>query len=186
VLRTLLAQTGTSVALAAPAPKAKEKEAAYFPTRMGDKREYEVRSGETVESGYTDTVTKVEKADAATHVTVTRDYSNGRPFVTTIAVSADGLFRVSHNDKKLDAPVPLFKQPAKAGTKWEVGEVTYTVIGEEDVEVPAGKYKAVKVDVASGGDVHTSLWFAPTVGLIKQTNPGSMVTVVLKAFTPGK
>jgi hypothetical protein len=190
VLRTLLALTVTSVALAAPAPKAREKEVAYFPTRMGDKREYEVRSGDTVESTYTDTVTKVEKADAALHVTITRDYPGGQSWQTIIAVSADGLFRVSSNGKAVDTPVMLFKLPAKAGTKWERGpegsQTTYTVVGEEDVEVPAGKYKAVRVEEAVGGGTRTVLWFAPGVGLVKQTNPGSDAIVVLKAFTPGK
>ena len=188
MLRTLFVLTAASVALAAPAPKAKETAAGYFPTRIGDKRDYEVRSGDKVESTYADTVTKVEKADAALHVTITREYSDSRPFVTIIAVAADGLFRVSLNGRTLDTPVPLLKLPAKTGTKWggdAVSEPTYTVAGEEEVEVPAGKYKAIRVDSTFGGETRMSLWFAPSVGLVKQATPGQG-TVVLKAFTPGK
>ena len=46
-------------ALAFAAPRSKEREAAdYFPTREGDRREYEVRAGGWAAGGYTDVVTR--------------------------------------------------------------------------------------------------------------------------------
>jgi hypothetical protein len=187
VTRTLIVLLTATVVSAAPAPKTKE--VFFFPTKGGDKREYEVRNGDQASSSFTDLVTKVETADKALHVTVSRDYSDTRPFVTTIAVSADGLFRVAANGKTLDRPVPLFKTPAKVGTKWDAGgdsPVSYEIVKEEDIEVPAGKYKALRVEATYEGKVQTVLWFAPSVGLVKMTNPGSDVSTVLKAFTPGK
>ncbi|HVK11304.1 MAG TPA: hypothetical protein VM597_21215 [Gemmataceae bacterium] len=186
MLRTLFALTAASAAVAAPAPKAKEKDPVYFTTRLDDKREYEVRSGDKVESTYTDLVTQVEKADGALHVTITRDYPGSRAFVTVIAVSAEGLHRVSSNGKALDTPIQLFKAPPKVGATWKWGAMTYGIVGEEEVDVPGGKYKAFKVESSGGGDSKTVQWFAPGIGLVKQSETGSDTTIVLKAFTPGK
>ena len=169
---------------AAPAPRG-GAEGAYFPIKEGATRVYEVRSGDTVESGYTDVVTKVEKKDAAVHVTVTRDYPGANPYVTTIAVSGEGLFRVAVSGRDLAKPILLLKLPAKVGTKWELdGGARYEVTKEEEVEVPAGKFRAVRVEQVNG-DSTTTLWFAPSAGLVKMSLDGGPVTV-LKEFKPGK
>jgi hypothetical protein len=180
----LLAAFTVSVAHAAPGPKGKD--AVWFPTREGDTRVYETREGGKVEPAYTDVVTKVEKKDAATHVTITRDYTGGGVrYVTTIAVSDEGLSRVAVNGKDLDRPVLLLKTPPKVGTKWELaGGGEYRVTKEEEVEVPAGKFKAVRVEV-SGGESTTVLWFAPAVGLIKMDGGGGEQVTVLKEFKAG-
>jgi hypothetical protein len=63
------------------------------------------------------------------------------------------------------------------------------VIGEEVVEVPAGKFTAVRVDSvysADGEESTMSRWFAPNVGLVKMVHGGGSRTTVLKSFTPGK
>ena len=131
-------------------------------------------------------VAAVERADGGLHVTITRDYPGNQPYVTVIAVSAEGLFRVSSNGKALGTPIQLFKSPPKVGATWKSGDVGFKIVGEEEVEVPAGKYKAFKVESPDSGAPNTVLWFAPGVGLVKQTNASSETSVVLKAFTPGK
>jgi hypothetical protein len=179
-----LAILAASVAYAAPAPKSKDS--VYFPTKEGDTRVYEFRAGEKVEAAYTDVVTKVEKKDGALHVTITRERVGTTPFVTTIAVSSEGLFRVAANDEKLEKPIPLLKMPAKVGTKWEAdGGAKYTVTKEEEVEVPAGKFQAIRVELVTGTS-KTTLWFAPNVGLIKMAGEGSDRVQVLKEFKGGK
>ena len=99
----------------------------------------------------------------------------------------------------------MLKLPAKEGDSWsyESGggdgpiahKTTYTVGKEEEVEVPAGKFKAIRVDKELKYDIgngpttiKTSSWYATKVGLIKSvTNPGAtQTTMVLKSFTPGK
>src|SRR5262245_59338414 len=173
-----------AAAQAAPAPKAKEW--VYFPTREGDTRVYESRSGEKVEGGYTDVVTKVEKKDEAVHVTITRERPGAAAFITTIAVTSEGVFRVAIDGEKLEKPIPLLRMPAKVGTKWELdGGAKYAVTKEEEVEVPAGKYQAIRVELASG-ESKTTLWFAPGVGLIKMASAGSDRVQVLKEFKRGK
>jgi hypothetical protein len=101
----------------------------------------------------------------------------------------------------------LLKLPAKEGDKWEFdtpaqrdergrglrGEKgTVTVGPTEVVEVPAGKFRAVRLEIAVtaiNGDavpeIRYTSWYAPEVGLVKMTR-GTEWTRVLKSFTPGK
>jgi hypothetical protein len=184
LLLAVLAVSLTPIANAAPGPKGKD--AVWFPTKEGDTRVYEVRAGDKAESTYTDIVKKVEKKDAALHVTIHRDYPGSTPYVTIIAVTDEGLFRVTGNGKEFAKPIQLLKTPPKVGTKWELdGGARYEVTKEEDVEVPAGKFKAVRVEHVNG-DSTTTLWFAPTVGLIKMAFGGSEQVTVLKEFKAGK
>ena len=74
----------------------------------------------------------------------------------------------------------ILKLPLKAGESWEIeGKAlgdTFTgefkVGKEEDIEVPAGKYKAFPVTSenlnASGLQASTTSYYADKVGLIKQ------------------
>ncbi|MBO0700606.1 MAG: hypothetical protein J2P46_19575 [Zavarzinella sp.] len=180
----LLVALASSIAHAAPAPKAKD--AVWFPTKEGDTRVYEVRSGDKVEGVYTDVVTKTEKKDAALHVTVRREFERHAPYITTIAMANDGLFRVASDGRALDKPILLLKTPPKVGAKWELdGGARYAVTKEEEVEVPAGKFKAVRVEQVNG-DTATTLWFAPTVGVVKMSVAGSNAVTVLKEFKAGK
>jgi len=180
-----LAFLAASVAHAAPAPKGKD--AVWFPTKEGDTRVYEVREAGKVLMGYTDVVTAVEKKDAAVHVTITRDYTAGgvREMIT-IAVSDEGLFRVAVNGKELAKPIPLLKTPPKVGTKWALDSgAEYRVTKEEEVEVPAGKFMAVRVELSSG-ESPTILWFAPADGLIKMDGGRGEQVTALKEYKPGK
>lgn len=81
--------------------------------------------------------------------------------------------------------------------KWDVGPPGRVVTcklttGGEEVEVPAGKFKAVRVEAEAGfpapfAVTRTTYWHAPGVGVVKtveQIKGGDRVEV-LKAFTPG-
>jgi hypothetical protein len=78
-----------------------------------------------------------------------------------------------------ETPIPRLKYPLAAGASWEGkvrrGGVTVnsvsTVLGEEDVEVPAGKYRAFKVSVGidtPAGKTESLVWYAREVGVVKQ------------------
>jgi hypothetical protein len=119
-------------------------------------------------------------------------------------VSAKGVFRLGGAKGELGEPVPLLKLPAKEGETWTVerpgsfakgpggsNKATYTVGKEEEVEVPAGKFKAIRVEMAlelRGGTLKSSTWYAAGVGIIKVVTPSGDKerTQVLKSFTPGK
>jgi hypothetical protein len=183
MLRVLpLAFLIATAAHAAPGPKAADP--TWLPIKEGDTRVYEVRDGDRVLATYTDVVTKVEKKDADFHVTIRRESPAADPFVTTIAVTGGGLLRVELNGRKLEKPSLLLKTPPKVGAKWEVGSARYEVTQEEDVEVPAGKFRAVRVKLTDGAE--STLWFAPNVGVVKMASTQGPVVQVLKEFKPAK
>jgi hypothetical protein len=119
-------------------------------------------------------------------VTIRRDFPRAAGYTTTIAVSGDGLIQVALNGEALAKPSMLLKTPLKAGTKWESNAGgRYEATKEEEVEVPAGRFRAVRVELVQG-DRKMTLWFAPGVGQIKTVEAGSDRVHVLKEFKPGK
>ena len=57
---------------------------------------------------------------------------------------------------------------------------------DEEVEVPAGKSKCVRVDAVFNGVTPNVYWYVPGVGLVKNTMGGRDIVATLKTFTPGK
>ena len=68
----------------------------------------------------------------------------------------------------------------------------FTMGSEEEVEVPAGKFRVLRVDSVTTREdrqiAAAKFWYAPAVGLVKkeETFLGGTTTEVLKYFTPGK
>src|SRR5688572_4730755 len=161
VLAALLAP-----AAAAPVPKDK-KDVLYFPTAVGASWTYSAGKSE-----FTEVVTSVERKDGgAVVVAISRDTKGRITPLYTYEVSAKGLFRVATGKTPLDPPRCLLKLPAKDGDTWDhepkpkMGwKGKYVFKGEEEVEVPAGKYKALKVEAelqATTGPNRTTYWYAP-------------------------
>lgn len=177
-------------AAAAPAPKPPPVPGLYFAARKGDTWVYEWTTGAQKEE-VTEVVTRVEPRDQGNVVSVSR-WTDGR-FETPsrTLVSADGLARLGEG-----GPFRLLKLPAKPGERWEAESPArkskFMFLGEEEIEVPAGKFKALQVeavsDVGNGQTVRATLWYAKGVGLVKKVAKShqSIHTVVLKSFTPAK
>jgi hypothetical protein len=189
--RSLLVLLVAGPVLAAPDAKEKPKEPIlYFPVKVGTTFVYEVRSGNSkMES--VETVTKVEAKDGKYQVRVG---SKGKSDTTDFEVSETGISRLLGDGKP---PLLELKLPAKPGDTWTseargVGKLTCTVVKEEEVEVPAGKYKAlaiaIKWDVTPDHTAKVKVWYAPEVGMVKKIHEEDILnlTVVLKSFTPGK
>jgi hypothetical protein len=192
---------GVPAALAAPGPKAGDAPPLYFPTTVGATAVREQTTGKLV-GETTDTVTEVTKTADGVRVTVERTSKSGlRPVKYQTDVSAKGLAQVRFGPREFDPPTPLLKLPAKAGDTWEWEDradevrgprkIKFRVVGEEEVEVPAGKFKSIRVaeeeEVRGRTSKHES-WYAPDVGLVKRVTQlvvGEGV-IVLKSFTPGK
>ena len=185
------------LAVAAPVTKTKAP-TYYYPTREGDTLVYETRFGDAV-GKHTMVVKKVENADGRLVVTIARELAADRTIESTVEVSAAGVYRrVADRD-----PTPVLKLPAKVGASWSpalnalVGaqaktSISYTVGAlDEQVEVPAGKFKCIRLDGTlnvSDRTLKTTAWHAPGVGLVKsvQDNGGTERVDVLMAFKPGK
>lgn len=193
--RSLLALLATAPLLAAPGLKETDGPP-YFPIQVGAKRVLESSTTgglprEPVE--WTETVTDVEVKDGKHLVTVVREQPTAlggtvRDNGTVYEVSGKGLVRVT---KDVNDPGVLLKTPARPGDTWTRAGYTFTVGKEEEVKVPAGKYKAIPIAIErdlTGPEVKWTEWFAPEVGMVKSVKSGfgTEETIVLKSFTPGK
>ena len=119
---------------------------------------------------------------------------------TVTDVSARGIYLVEFAGKVHADPVPLLKLPAKAGASWTVERqlpaahsavtFTYTVGKVEEVKVPAGRFKAIRVEekAAPALRMKATRWYAPGVGLVKAVMffGKSEQTQVLESYTRGK
>jgi hypothetical protein len=191
-----------SLALAAPERKAADGPPPYLPTAVGATAVYRTTAGKlTMET--TDTVKEVARTAAGgVRVTVERTSGSGfRPAEEQTDVTAAGLTRVRSGGRATDPPMPVLKVPAKAGDAWEweaktadgrpPHKVKVKVVGEEEVEVPAGTFRAVRVEVEEeewGRTTRSEAWYAPKVGLVKRVFHRETLeqVQVLQSFTPGK
>src|SRR4051812_33796132 len=177
---------------AAPRSKVAVPEPQYFPAQVGAEWVYD-EGGEGA-ADWTWRVTSVHRKDGEAVVTVSMLSPNGYPVpLEKLAVSAKGVSVLeARNGAEMvrrDPPTCRLRLPMKAGDKWEWrtggGEPPPCgVVGEEEVGVPAGKFRAVRIDHAPP-DGRWSEWWAEGVGVVKATLPGGKVRV-LKSFTRGK
>lgn len=191
----LVASTFLLSAAAAGDPKdtPKEKEPRYFPTAIGAKWVYSAGTA----SEYTEVVTAVEQKDGVAVVSVGRE-AGGRVTPTAkYSVSPKGVFVESAGLEQAAAPRCVFKLPHHPGDTWSGSptggtSAVYTAGEKVEVEVPAGKFQAIRVDVdySRGGRVtaRAAAWYAPGIGPVKTVSraDGGETTWVLKSFTPGK
>ena len=94
---------------------------------------------------------------------------------------------------KLNPPEPIIAGPLKVGAAWKVenevaGIITHqscTAIAEENVTVPAGRFRAfhVQCEGSSLMSIKFDRWFVPGTGIVKETTvlrgPGMMQRVTL-------
>jgi hypothetical protein len=190
VIALLLVVVGTSPA--APIPEGAGRPAFYHPTAVGTRWVYH-RKRVIGSEDDTEVITAVKWLGQEAFVSVAVE-SDGRVIpLRTVRVSADGVFTVARSDgSKVDPPRPWLKAPLRSGATWELADADIqmrsTVRGREEVEVPAGKYQAMRVDSTvrlKGEVIRMTEWYAPGVGEVKQVIDGQS-TEVLKSFTPGK
>ncbi len=188
------------------APALKNRDPYYYPTKVGDKRVYETSVADRVIEITTEVVTKVEMKDGRLQVSTKREIAGkaigdaGKAIGdSTVEVSHKGVVAISIGGRALPILVPLLKLPAKDGDSWDYGpnmKPTFTVVKvDEEVEVPAGKFRALRVEweinlemQPIGKGLKTTAWHAPGVGVVKTVtvSGGTERTQVLKSFTPGK
>jgi hypothetical protein len=117
-------------------------------------------------------------------------------------VTTDGVALVSKKvtasgavpEELVRAPELFLKLPLVRGATWKYGPFDATVGDDEDVTVPAGKFRATRVDFKLGKSVPRpicnimgmaetiTMWLAPGTGIVKQT--WTHVTPVVPASGP--
>jgi hypothetical protein len=185
---------------AGSAPRLKEAPVpVYYPATVGDRWVMETKSAADameVSATITEMVTAVEKKDGAVIVTVCREVDGKlQETKSQMKITDQGLFRISTYGTVYAEPYLVLKTPLKIGEAWtaEVSKGStfkYKVTKEEEIEVPAGKFKTLRleVDLGSAGNARASIWYAPRVGVVKQEYKSDIVNYVktLKEFKAGK
>lgn len=197
-----MAITGVS-ALSAPIPSGAQQAPRYFTARVGDTLVYRQDDG----FEYSKAISEVERSDESILITIGL-YVRGELLRTEkFSCSAQGMFligsglagRLSCRD-----PEALFLLPHKDGGGWELKYrttkdevvVKYSTYGPDQVEVPAGKFRAIRVvetyTIGGMAMVPTTYWYGEGVGLIKRgvgprkQGEATEIVEVLKTFTPAK
>jgi hypothetical protein len=175
-----------------------EKSPDYFPLKAGTKWFFQVDQGGK-KLKFSNRIAKVESTDGKS-LALLETIVNGEVTETVhLAATEKGIFRHRVNGVELTPPVCFLKYPLKKDDTWEsestIGnepiKIKGKVLDAEDVTVPAGKYKAFRVEVetsAAGMRATSTLWFAPDVGVVKQSteNAGKTITAELEKFEEGK
>ena len=171
---------------------AKPKKAArdFFPLRVGDSWTYRNIDDE---GGYSLKVLSEEpQANGATHYLV--EMTSGVKVLTTFSKAGGWVLMHSEGypeheglEAKYEPPRQYLPDPLVAGAKWEWKGRDYTqterressvVSGPEEVKVPAGKFRAMKVVSQVTTDtakMTKTFWYADGVGLIKSVTDGGKI-----------
>lgn len=192
IVSTLLVASCISVA---PVPK-ETSSGLYYPTVVGSRRVMVIRTG-TYSREEAETVTHVEEKDGIYRVTVDCEMDGDRLTPGYVyEVSNRELYQMSTENPVHGNGTLLLK--LIDDTTWTLGDdaeeplATLKLMQEEDVEVPAGKFRAIRVDGVRHQGLEApfnfSFWYAPGVGLVKgeAKRESSTSTTELKSFTLGK
>ena len=170
------------------APKQEKQQPDYFPIALGNKWHLQFEKKGVKTSGIMEVV-KVETAAGQTRAFLEMTMMGKKlPRDGQISTSDKGVFL-----HKLEPPVCLLKYPVKEGASWRVQSknngveylVVCTVGKWEQVEVPAGKFKAIKVHVEYEENVApftTDYWFAADVGIVMLSTSSLKGTTKLVKF----
>ncbi len=165
----------------------------FHPTGKGTKWVY--KSGSTRIASKID---EVEVKGGETIVNIVFEEPNNKTSpVETLLLNEKGVFRTRALGDEVDPPICLLKLPAKVGTKWS-GKLddfvivdNSTIVGIEEVEVPAGKFKAIRVELnlqfkdITSIDTHLPThWYVEGIGLVK-SHIGKSISELVE-FTPAK
>jgi hypothetical protein len=176
--------------LSAIAQKSEAPAPDYFPLRVGDSWTYRSTGGDTQ---YSVKVASEEKqADGTIRYLVEK--LAGAKVLTWFSKAGGSV--VMHLERypeheglemKYEPAKPFLKNPLVAGSQWgwTGQDVTQTeleednqVTGPEDVTVPAGKFRAMKVVTRVAGTSSPMIkttWYADGVGLVKSTSEGGQI-----------
>jgi hypothetical protein len=115
-----------------------------------------------------------------------------------IAIEKDKITRQAMLGFRPEPPVTLLQLPPKKGDEWTIDSKIGTetmkgkgVVDEEEVEVPAGKFKATKVTIdieTNGMKIKSVCWYAEKTGMVKQfvDLAGNQVTLELEKIVAPK
>jgi hypothetical protein len=171
----------------------------YYPLQVGNQWDFRVE----VMGNSASAVSKIAKIEKIDDVLLARLEAtvNGKIVATEHLRQTDqGIFRHRNNGQEISPPICLLKYPVKPGDKWD-GDITvgtekgkyFCEAAEEQVGVPAGKFKATRVKIRLETEqngvkntVNTTYWFVLDIGFVRQTVDAGNLNIVmeLEKFEP--
>jgi hypothetical protein len=200
LLVILLASQSGLAQEAAPKAQPRDKTPDYYPLKVGTKWHYQIDVGGGQKVTVVYQITKTETVNGKP-MAILEQLINGEVKATEyVSAETGGVYKYRNNGYDFAPPVCLLKYPIREGSSWQtetkLGTKEFTVIGREgrveEVQVPAGKYRAVSVKIETtvkGNKISTTYWFAPDVGIVKQSaeyQPGKSQSMELAKFEEGK
>lgn len=153
--------------------------AKLFPAKVGSQWDYAVESKGKAAGTVTNKITKIETIDGQPLIRLESFVKDKVVASEHLAVTDLGVFRHRINGSEATPPVCVIKFPLKADETWttdtKIGQEMLTgkcVVGFEDVEVPAGKFAAVRVKMnakAGAQEIESTIWYAEGVGMVQQS-----------------
>lgn len=172
---------------AAPVPKhlMPKEEPLFLSVRPGDSFVL-VHNGQE----YSVTIESAERTNDGYKVVQKGKRADGSAYEQTMLVSATGVSTIRYDGRDYDEPHEWLRVPHVANNKWTTKqngtEFHYRTAGWEDLELPYGKVRALRVERLSGGakEVSAVYYWAHGLGCVKWSNGHDGRE--LKSFTPAK
>jgi hypothetical protein len=179
---------------------AKNKTPDYYPLKVGTKWQYQIDLGGGRQVERTCQISRIDQVEGKDLARL-EVYASGRKlsYSEHLESTEGGVFRVRMNDVEFSPPICLIKYPPRSGQTWEAEttaggrrmKVSNTTGRAEDIQVPAGKYRAIPCTlvVSDQTDRYTNVyWFVEGVGVVKQESETGEQTVTLQLvkYEPGK
>ncbi len=172
-----------------PANEKKDPPPNYYPLEVGNEWQFNITVGEKT-TKMDSRIAKIENIDGVALARLECGVNNQVSATEHLRQTEKGVFRHRYNGAECDPPVCLLQYPVKASARWE-GKLTvgkekakYSCeTKDETVEVGAGKFKCVRVDLrldSMGQIVNTSYWFVKDVGMVKQTIDVDNLSILLE------
>ena len=161
----------------------------YYPMQVGNEWHYRVSVGGNDGEVMT-TIARTETIDKVP-LALLEGYMKDKLIATEHLLQNEaGIYRYRNNGQVVTPPLMLLKYPIKFGAKWGgdivVGKEKAVYVAEsseETVEVPAGKFKTVRVDIKldeGGQTAKISYWFCQNIGFVKQTVEAGPVNITME------
>lgn len=166
-----------------PSPPAKlqGKAGDYYPLKVGTRWHYQIQAGNSQKIPMVYRIGGIERVDGKelARLDIMASGQGNSQYTEHLHSDGGGVFRDRMHNLQFAPPFCLIKYPVKPGERWTadiaVGGQKMKVEGTEgpaeDVQVPAGKYRAIPCTIVVSDAAERStniMWFAEGVGIVKQ------------------
>ena len=187
-----------AIAIALPggaqAPPAQNKLPDYYPLKPGTKWTYDLDPGNGRRIRVTNQIARIETIDGKSMARL-ETIINGRVAMTQHLLStSEGVLRYRLGEADVSPPLCILKYPFKEGETWQAEQVigheqskmSFKSGRHEELTASVAKYQAISVECeinADGAQLKNTSWYAPDVGMVKDTRAFGDKTITMDLVT---